>query len=757
MPEPQPGELRGGVGPSGGPDSVIIDNRTGLDDAAVQHAIMAYWTETAGLQFGHPTTFQLYATNHGNMLSRSPFETPSNVIDEIKLARSVADTDDDIAGVIGQMVHTAYKDGMQNLHTDEPTRALFNEICKRSDMDHALKEMYREYLIASQFTTVQLFSRTRLNFTPGGTDKKVQAQVSCPLIGILPSESIRVTSVDIFGTGDLAYYTEDIALTKWLDEYFAPSTTPARKAAMQREQPVLAALFVGVIEPDWQYGDPFVMGAKMYKLNPRMAHRTTMPKGSTGYPRPRLTANFALLEAKRLLNIMDYSLLQGGTNYIVVAKQGSDQLPGKQPEIDNLMEQVRTASRTGVLVGDHRISIEIITPDLKELLNPAKRRLLGRKLAMMLMQVPEQATDDPGGEGMKAELTYMANTVTADRNDIKRHVERYTYDEVVNRNPATFSKGAPSLWHSPIILSGIKDFFDNVVKARDRGDIPRRWAVEVLGYDYDSAVALRKRELESGDDEVMTPGSVPFSSPNGADGGDGRPPGSSSNNGRPGGQTAPVDPAQRQRRRLVQRRRGEPTRAYWHAESAAVVRVGELTEAVISEYPEHSVGRVTEIEREAIEAGEVIQRGPVAVVPVNVGYDVTEVRAIRLTEGLSMIVGQRRDDSAVVARALCFREPHFTMADAEERAIRWGFVTRIEQEPSEAVAITESPPSPMQIIATMMSEGGPEFWGVVGNALGEAFARLAPQVTVVMPEEGERELIRDEETGAIIGVRRARA
>lgn len=720
---------------------------------------MAHWTDTASLQFGHPSAFQLYATNpHGSMMSRSPFTTPSNVIDEIKLARMVADTDDDVASVVGQMIHTAFKDGMQNLGTDEATVALFNEICKRANMDIALKEMYHEYIVTGQLNTIQVFSRARLNFTPTGTDRKVTSQVSCPLVGVLPAENIRVTSLDIFGNGDLAYFTEDRALTAWLDEFFADSTTPARKAAMQREQPVLATLFIGPVERDWRDPDPFTANRKMWKLNPRMVHRTTMPKGASAYPRPRLTANFALLEAKRLLNIMDYSLLQGGTNYIVVAKQGSDALPGRQPEIDNLRDEIRMASRTGVLVGDHRLSIEIITPDLKELLNPEKRKLVGRKIAMMLMQIPEQVTEDPTGEGMKGELTYMSNTTTADRNDIRRHVERFTYDEIVARNPNTFNSGAPSLWFAPIILSGLKDFFDSVVKARDRGDIPRRWAVEVLGFDYDAAVALRKQEKDNGDDEIMTPGEVPFNGQPGAlgDGGNGRPQGTSSNNGRPGGQTPAVDPAQSQRRRrTVTARAGEDVRAFWDQENARTVRVGTLTEAVLSEYPEHAIGRVTEIEREAIASGEPYQHGPVAVIPVNVTYDVTEVRAFRLAEGLSMIIGQRRSDDALVARAICFREPHFSTEQAEETAMRWGFVTRTVEAASEAVARIEPAPTPMSIIAAALTSGNGEMWAVIGNALGEAFAKLQPVVNVVTPEELDTEVVRDE-SGAIIGTRHVR-
>jgi hypothetical protein len=168
---------------------------------------------------------------------------------------------------------------------------------------------------------------------------------------------------------------------------------------MRNEEPILAAIFTGRVVVPWNDQDMFSQGKTLYTLNPRMVHRTTMPKGGSAYPRPPLTSNFPLLEAKRLLNIMDYALLQGGTNYIVIAKQGSDQLPAQQPEIDNLVDQVRTASRTGVLVGDHRLNIDIITPKLEELLNKEKRTLIGRKLAMALLRIPEQVTADSGQRG----------------------------------------------------------------------------------------------------------------------------------------------------------------------------------------------------------------------------------------------------------------------------------------------------------------------------------------------------------------------
>jgi hypothetical protein len=750
LPAPQPPMHR----PDGDGGSVVIDNRTELPDNVVRDAVMAQWTETASLQFGNPSSFQLYATSPGgNMLSRSPFRTPSNVIEEIKLARQVVDTDDDIGAVIGQALATAFGEGMENLHEDERTVLLFNKICgplskSGMNMDRLLKELYREYLIASQFTTISLYTRSRYTDVKGGP-----AQLATPLVGVIPSENIRVLSNDLFGNGELAYEVTDNSLREWLEEFFSPTTTPARKAKMRSDEPVIAAMFTEQVEVPWDDQDMFTSGKKLYKLNPRMVARTTMAKGAVAYPRPLLTANFALLEAKRLLNIMDYALLQGGTNYIVIAKQGSDQLPAQQPEIDNLTDQVRLASRTGVLVGDHRLSIEIITPDLTSLLNAEKRKLLGRKLAMMLLRIPEQVTGDSGGEGAKQELEFTGRTITSDRRDIVRHVEGNIYEEIVQRNPSTFAKGAPSIWTPKIVLSGVKDFYDQVVKARDRGDIPRKWAVEVLGYNYEAGVAERKREKARGDDEILTPGAVPFQ---GDQGGAGRPPGSSSNNGR-GGDGAAPDPAQRQRQPQLPPGRqpanlaAEEVRAAWDGERT--VRVGALTEAVLEEFPDHTVGRTTSIERDAVEASEVMQRGPVIVVPVNLPYEVTELRAFRLAEGLSMVVGQRAEDGALVARALCFREPQFDRRSAEEAAMRWGFVTSVHSTPpSFADPPPEVAPSPGQQMVAAVLEN-PAMLEVAAQAFAKAIGGLVPNITIQMPGEGAKEIIRDEETGAIIGTR----
>jgi hypothetical protein len=104
--------------------------------------------------------------------------------------------------------------------------------------------------------------------------------------------------------------------------------------------------------------------------------------------------------------------------------------------------------------------------------------------------------------------------------------------------------------------------------------------------------------------------------------------------------------------------------------------MGENTLAVLEEYANREIGRVTVNERRALELTEPERIASTIYVPVNPGFEVAEHRAVRLSEGLSMLVGTVAGSEAIVAKVLCFREPQFDAKEAEETALRWGFVTR---------------------------------------------------------------------------------
>lgn len=669
---------------------VLIDNRSGLPDVQVETAVMEYFVENASLA-GVASSFQTYAVE-GSLLARSKYRTPGTLADEIRLARELADRDDDVGATIDSMLAIAFADGMQHFHESEKTMGLFNGAAKHMNLDGVFKRLYREYLIAGQVTTVSLFSRAEID--ANGTDEKMVV----PFVGVLKAEQIRPIGNDMFGQAELAFLPEP-KHSQWLQEFFEPSTTAARRAELKRQDPVSAVIFTGPVEIE---NEENLIGSltHAYRLNPAMVQRTKLP--ASGEPRPPMTRNFALLEAKRLLNLMDYALLQGGMNFIVVVKKGTDERPALPEEISNLTEVVRRASRTGVIVGDHRLTVEIITPDLTELLNPTKRKLLGRKIAMALLRVPEHATEDPGQEGMRSDIEIVSKVITADRQDLRRHVENFIYAQIVKRNGDSLADGAPRIWFPKIILQGAQYFTDYVLKLRDRGDIPRKFAVEAAGFDWEAGVAQRKRELEENIDETMAPAAIPFDGSAGAgpqDNNSGRPVGSGPNNGAPGAKpgTAPdnVRPL-----RTINKNAGETVKAVLDEDTGQTVRVGAQTFEILAEYVDtREIGRITPIERRALDAREPTLDGPVAVIPVNPGYQVTEVRAVRLAPGLSMLLGERRGDGALVAKALTFRSPEFDPLDAEETALKWGFAIEGWQAmPELEEHARQAPPAPAPTI-----------------------------------------------------------
>lgn len=662
---------------------MILDNRTELPDEMVANAARTYIEETSAYGLRQIGGMTIYSEEGSSLMTRMEYKAPGSIEEEIRLARHMAERDDDVSAVIGEMIGLAFSDGVEVKHADEKTQALFTSINEAIDIEGVLANMYREWLIAAQVNTAMLFSREELEYEMSQATRTLKASMAVPRVGVLASENVRVIGNDTFGTAILAYDPDTERLRRWLREYFNPQTTPGRKAEMGREDRVAANLFLREIRVDpLDFEQPTSSVGKLYVLNPKVVQRLTMPKGSWRYPRPMLTRNFPLLEAKRLLNVMDFALLQGGSNFIVVAKKGSDQRPAKPAEIANLREVVRRASKVGLIVGDHRLNFEIITPKLDELLNPAKRRLIGRKLAMAMMRIAEHPNES--GEEQSAEAEVLSRVVAWDRGRIASHVKRNVYAETVRRNPDLL-KSPASLWFLRIILQGSQYFTDFVLKLRDRGDISRKTAVQAGGFDYEAELQERERELESGHDEVLIPGTVPHTSPQQP----GQQPQINDNGGgRPNG-GGPEDKARP--KQTIGRVAGETIKAWYDEDPAIeqVVRMGEQTAAVLEDYADREIGRITGNERAAMELAEPERIGSTIYVPVNPAYEVADYKAVRLAEGLSMLVGTTRN-RAIVAKVLCFREPQWTEKQAEETALRWGFITR-EMAPLPAPTPEDDP------------------------------------------------------------------
>lgn len=80
-------------------------------------------------------------------------------------------------------------------------------------------------------------------------------------------------------------------------------------------------------------------------------------------------------------------LVTHNTNFIVLITQGSDELPADPAEIAALKAQSRVVHRLPVLIGDHRLKVEIVTPKLDNTLKPERFNALDSRITARLYQM----------------------------------------------------------------------------------------------------------------------------------------------------------------------------------------------------------------------------------------------------------------------------------------------------------------------------------------------------------------------------------
>lgn len=264
---------------------------------------------------------------------------------------------------------------------------------------------------------------------------------------------------------------------------------------------------------------------RLYLLRKDAIFRHTVTKAEyERYAPVRLKTILPIIEMKEHLRASDRSSLIGNTNFIVVIKKGTDKLPAKPAEIQNLQDQARVIARLPVLVGDHRLSVEIISPPIDNTLQDSRWQVLDARLVFAALKTFSPVTQGGaggGGTGVKEMSQIVANGLMSRRHMILRSLEKHIFEQVMEKNEGTLEE-FPSLVFSPkrITLDFNNDIVAAVLKLRDRGDISRETALEELDYDQDVEVLRRGRERGLYDDvfQSQTPHSSPTANPYGAPG-----------------------------------------------------------------------------------------------------------------------------------------------------------------------------------------------------------------------------------------------
>lgn len=500
--------------------NAVVVNQTGLPDQEVGQAINEQWEYVVGERFVELSSFNPASMGSYNsqqmkpqgLFVRSDYIPPTNAIQEMELALRLYQEDDDVANTVGMMSAVAFA-GMKNLHPDSNTEDFFNAIAYEVNMDAKLRELYEQLLVVSSVYQMTAYMRKSIPNFKSGPDPSLVI----PAITYLNPLSIRIASSSDFGDPMLAQLV-DQETNEILSKLFDPATSAGEKNQIKKAYPLISSLYLGRYIPTSQQlsDDETLSGSNdMWILNPMFVKRYTINANSSysKYPQSLIRRVFGLCEAKRLLNIADWSLLAGAINYLVVVRKGSDKHPAHPLEIENLQGLVKGAARSGVMVGDHRLSVELIMPDMAGMLDDSKRSLLGRKIAKAIMRLPDFDFGRVEGGGTP-EGEIVSQVMSSDRLLVKRLVERNLYAEIVSRNSSVFKNGSPKLWFPPITVTGHRFFNDQILKLRDRGDISRSTTVETIGLDPEAEMARRDQEKRDGFDEVMTAENVPSTGAN---------------------------------------------------------------------------------------------------------------------------------------------------------------------------------------------------------------------------------------------------
>jgi hypothetical protein len=227
----------------------------------------------------------------------------------------------------------------------------------------------------------------------------------------------------------------------------------------------------------------------------------------------RLKSVLPLLDMKAHLRASDRATLIGATNFIVVLKRGTDKWPARMGEVEQLREQARVVARMPILVGDHRLSVEIVTPKMDNTLDRHRYEVLDERIIMRAMGAFRFGGRDAGASSSaEVDSQVVARGIEARRNEVALTIERLLFKQVCEKNPTAMTDEATITFHPRrITLATDANLINAVLKLRDRGDISRETELDELDFDQDVEFLRRRREKEKYDSAFKS--SVPFSSP----------------------------------------------------------------------------------------------------------------------------------------------------------------------------------------------------------------------------------------------------
>lgn len=464
---------------------------------------------------------KLPTSRRGNLFDRDRYINPEHTWDQMKIAYHAAEMDDVVAGVLEMTEALAF--GRTSIDCHEPDEEnIWAQISEDLELDRRLREMWREDFTVSQFYAAVWWGQKSYS-VDGKSDSGVKRKkkfdnLNVP-VGITILDPLKIVPVGnlMFNKDVLAYCADN------RNEY---DLIKAVINGDREADPLIKQLMVAPYEPDEterrMLSDDGIAPGRLFLLNPKNVwrHTDTRPQYQR-FATVRMKSVFELLDLKAQLRALDRALLLGGTNFIILVKKGDKDRPAKAAEIQALQQNVRTLSRTPVIVGDDRLSIEIITPKTDNTLDPTRYNGIDSRITSrlyMMFMTGNFASGAKGDDSIKL-AKMVARGLESRRHLLKETIDKRILRETFERNAALTSK--PSLQFHPkrIALDFDPTYANFLLDLYDRGPLATESILEEI--DYDIHTELRRRKKEKPFDEVFTPRAAPGAS-NLGEGGEGK-------------------------------------------------------------------------------------------------------------------------------------------------------------------------------------------------------------------------------------------
>ena len=549
------------------------DVRPAMNEIASQ---LAVWTEDLKLKAG---------VTGDSMLDRNSYVPPASIFDQMRLARHAIENDD-VVGAVADGTEAMALNGIHWESVSFDDADVFNQWAQRVNLDFFVRACWRELMGCSEYIGAKWWGfqdfRVRGNGPPqmekieppademtgiapapifrpvredDGTLKKGQKRkkeykgIYCPMaLTLLDPTKVLPLGNLMFGQERLVWVATKPEMTVWQN---IQSGATSRFA-----DPIMTNFFTRQYIPDDTERDMIrkldtgINPEMLLEMNPAYVWRHTLTRPHyKPWADVRMKRVFRWLDQKQQLLAADRVALVGNANYILLVKKGEKDNPASQTELDELNANFAYVAKLPVIIGDHTLSIEIITPKTDHTLDRDKYAVINESIRDSLLGT---FTFDTGEERGAAPLTgrMISRGLQNRRIGIKRDYEENLGRAITDHpfNEGKFEED-PNLTYTPrnVNLDTDQALLQTMVAIAGRGDMSRMTLLEEIGYDEEEEARRREMEAQHYDPifkTTVTPGSPnnPFAPDGGPgnNGGGALPPGGGGGGKPPGGGPPPA-------------------------------------------------------------------------------------------------------------------------------------------------------------------------------------------------------------------------